>query len=45
MPIALLCLQLAVRPPPAKKLKKVGWALAVCFTLCTGLLVAGLVLL
>ena len=43
MPTALLALQLTLRPPPARLLRKVGWALAVCFTLCTALLVAGLV--
>jgi len=45
MPIALLALQLALRPPPATRLKRIGWALAACFTLGSGLLIAGLVLI
>lgn len=44
VPIAFVALHLVLRPPPARELKKVGWALAVCFVLCTGLLVAGLLL-
>ena len=45
MPIALLALQLAINPPPATKLRRVGWALASCFTLGTLLLIVGLILL
>lgn len=45
MPLAIVALQMALRPPPATQLKKVGWALAACFTLGTALLIAGLVVL
>lgn len=41
-PVAGAGLVLAVRPPPARSLRRVGWSLAVCFVACTAMLVTGL---
>jgi hypothetical protein len=44
VPIAVAALRLAARPPSPKLLKKVGWTLAACFTVCLLLLGPGLLL-